>query len=448
MTKRLEKNLEDFLLNEYSQSALYISFRSMANYVDGLKPGGRKILYTVKKEKINSDFKVNRLSSKVAELTAWIHGEVSLESAIVNMAQDYVGSNNLPLIKSSGTFGSRFIPSAAASRYICTSAKDYLNELFSPEDDEILIEQVFEGQVIEPKYYVPILPMILVNGSEGIGTGYAQKILPRNPKEIIEAVKKILNGEKAKCPKPHYVGFKGKIVLGENENSWEIHGTVEKVSRNKLKVTEIPVGISLNQYLEKLDRMVEDKTIKDYKDNSEEDNFDFDIVCDNETYAKSEDEIKKILGLIKKVSENYTCIDEDNKVRVFANATELLNEYVKVRKATYIKRKENLIKKYTLESKLALSKAIFIKKIISGDLVINNVPQDKVIAALEKIEDIIKVDGKYNYLLDMPVKSCTKERFNELQERAKEAKEKVSEIKKKNETNLWSDDLSKLNYPK
>lgn len=444
MSEINKKNLGDFLDTDYSQSALYLTFRNTANYVDGLKPGGRKIIHTVKSEKITTDLKVNRLSAKVAETTAWIHGETSLEGAIVNMAQDYIGANNIPLLKAAGTFGTRFIPSAAASRYIHTCSMPYFKNIFITDDDPILIDQNFEGQQIEPRYFIPVLPMILINGSEGIGSGYAQKILPRDYKELMTTIKKIINGEKFTCPKPSYNGFAGKIVKGVEPNSWEIHGEAKKDLRNTVIITEIPVGISLGQYLVKLDKLVEDKKIKKYKDKSEDDKFYFEITTDNELYAKNIEEIKSILGLIKKVTENFTCIDENNKIIVFKNPEDLLKAYVEIRKSSYLLRKKCLIEKWTIDSQIALSKSIFIEKIVDGTLKINNVPQQEIEKKLSTIKDIVKNNDSYDYLFVMPVRSFTKERIHELKENAKEAKNKVIEIKKKKEEDLWIEDLANI----
>jgi DNA topoisomerase-2 len=439
-----KKNLGEFFDTDYSKSAFYLTFRNTSNYIDGLKPGGRKIIHTIKSEKINTDLKVNRLSAKVAESTAWIHGETSLEGAIVNMAQNYVGSNNIPLLKSAGTFGTRFIPSAAASRYIHTCSMPYFKNIFSNEDDPILINQTFENQPIEPRFFIPILPMILVNGSEGIGSGYAQKILPRDYKELIESIKKIIKGEKFNCPKPNYKGFTGKILKGQEPNSWEIHGIAKKDIKNTIIISEIPVGISLGQYLVKLDKLVEDKKIRKYRDKSEDDKFYFEITVDSDLYSKDIEEIKQLLGLIKKVTENFTCIDENNKIIVFKNPEELLKAYVDIRKKSYLSRKKCLIDKWTFDSQIALSKSIFIEKIVYGELKINNVPQQEIEKKLEKIKDIIKNNDSYDYLFVMPVRSFTKERIQELKDNAKETKNKVINIKKKKEEDLWNEDIENL----
>ena len=182
--------ISDFFNKEFSSYASYDRYRSLGNFIDGLKPTARKLIANAISNKINDPMKLSSFVMKMCDLYEYLHGPTSAEDAAVGLAQNFTGANNINLLKPAGSFGTRTIPEAAAARYIKTCKEKIIDKIFIPIDEHILIEQYFEGTKIEPRFYVPILPMILVNGNEGVGTGFAQKILPRDPKEIISFLTK------------------------------------------------------------------------------------------------------------------------------------------------------------------------------------------------------------------------------------------------------------------
>ena len=171
--------IEDFLNTKLVNYASYDNLRKIASCVDGLKNAARKVLYTVHDKKIKEKIKVLQLANKCAEYSDYLHGDLS--GVVVTLGQDFSGTNNLPLIEKSGSFGTRSVNESAAPRYIFANGSKDFFKIFKYEDDDILIKQEFEGFQIEPKFYLPVLPMILINGSEGVSSGFAQKILGRNP---------------------------------------------------------------------------------------------------------------------------------------------------------------------------------------------------------------------------------------------------------------------------
>lgn len=435
--------IENFLNTEYSQSALYQSFRSIASYVDGLKPSSRKVIYTLKKRNITHDVKVSRFASDVASETEYLHGETSLQGVIVNMAQNFVGSNNDNLLYPSGSFGTRFIPASSAPRYIFTRKSESFDKYFHKDDDPVLISQEFEGSVIEPRFFVPVLPLILINGSEGIGTGYAQKIFPRSVEEIEGYIKTTLED---KIPRrkliPNFRGFKGTVIPDEeNSNSWYIEGVFSIKNTSSIEITEVPIGYTLSSYTAQLEKLVERRIIKDYEDLSEDDNFLFKISVSREFTKKSKEEITDILKLRKKISENYTCVDEENKIVEMKSAEEILQAFIKIRIEYYAKRKEYLLKKLSEDILLLESRAAFIKAVIEERVLINNKKKSEIETQIKKIENIITVDDSYDYLLRMPIWSLTHERYTELLNQVKEFKGKVKEIKSKSDKTFWLEDL-------
>jgi DNA topoisomerase-2 len=440
-----ERSIESFMEKEYSQSALYSSFRSIASYVDGFKPTGRKVLYTARKLNLTTEMKVSRLAARVAEMTQYLHGEGSAEGVIKGLAQSFVGANNVPLLVPEGTFGTRHIPEAAASRYISTRLQPIVKKIFSEDDDAVLLEQIFEGDVIEPRYFLPTLPMLLINGSDGIGSGYAQKILPRDPKAIIVTLKKLLDGKKAKVPAPSFVGFTGIVEPDEELGSWKILGKFERVGRTKIRITELPIGYTLASYVKKLDDLVESHVIKNVDDHSEHDQFLFDVGVSLEFMEHDDEWIINKLGLIKYVTENYTCFDETNTIRVFENADELLAAYIEIRKQGYVERKKILLASWGQDRKVAEERARFIRMVIKGDIKLMNRPVALVERDLgSRDRPFLKVDDSYDYLLSMPMRSLTKEKAEELDAKAEAARIKVSTLRARTEVDLWADDLTSI----
>ena len=366
--------IAEFYNTEYLQSALYQSFRSISNYIDGLKPSARKVIYTVDKNNIKTKLKASQLCSKVAEETQYLHGEQSLAGVIVGLARDYIGGNNINILEPDGNFGSRFVPEPSASRYIYTYKSSNFTKIFDPRDNAILEEQWFEGEKIEYKYYVPVLPLILINGSEGIGNGFAQKILPRNMQEIKEEIIKKL-GDSKYVPKPltpYFEGFNGTVKPNGETNKWIVEGTFERVGKTKIHITEVPIGYDLKSYLQILDDLVEKKVIKDYDDNSNNDIFDFICHVSFNFATQQDSDIMEQLRLRKIYSENYTCIDETNAIVEFTSDGEILNSFIRVRTAFYTKRKKHLTAITEDKIKIATNKVKFIQAVIDDSSIIAN----------------------------------------------------------------------------
>ncbi|CAG7579850.1 MAG: putative DNA topoisomerase [uncultured marine phage] len=442
--------IENFFNTDYVDSASYDNLRKVASYVDGLKNCNRKIIHTVLKKNINSKSKVSRLQSTISEFTEYLHGEDGIGKVMVGMAQNYTGANNIPLLQRNGNYGTRLDHVAGASRYIYTQKENYLDSIFRKDDYEILTEQYFEGIKIEPRFFVPVLPMLLINGSEGISTGFAQKILPRDPKVITSELTKILNGkktlEKVNVGKPYWDGFKGRVVRDEeNPKKWYIYGNIVKENLNTIIVDELPVGYDLKKYLSILEDLSDKNVIVSYKDYSEGEDFRFKIRVKREFSQKNSDEQMYVKFKLKaSVTENYTTIDENNRIRVFSGANEIFIDYFKVRMEYFNTRKGHLIDNMNYELDLLNSKFIFIKSVIDGTIVINNTTKKNIVDQIEKNVKIIKVEDNYDYLLRMPLYSLTKEKLIELKAKIKSIKEELTIYKGKTLENLWIEDIESI----
>lgn len=436
--------VSDFFKNDYVDQASYDNLRKIASLVDGQKNSSRKVLYTILEKNIRQEIKVSQLGSKVSEFSEYLHG--TLDGVIVNLAQDFVGTNNIPLLFPEGTFGTRFAQEASAPRYIYTYGTDEFFDLFKKEDSPILKHQYFEGAKIEPMYYVPTLPILLVNGSEGVSSGFAQKILPRSPDVIKKYITEYLAGKVKPATKkalvPHYHGYTGTIEQGDTSAQWLIKGVAKQVGVNKVLITEVPIGYNLRSYINVLDELEDKKLIQSYRDKSENDKFEFEVTIHSKLLKQwSNDTLLTKLKLVKKVSENYTAMSQHNTIVMFDSAEEILQAYIDVKLASLALRKQHLIDALADDIQLNSSKYTFIKKIVDDELVVNKRKKAEIVADLDGIKNIEQRDGSYDYLLTMNILSLTKERLDKLKSEITRKKSELKALKLLSESQLWLNDL-------
>ncbi len=261
----------DFINKEFILFSMSDNHRSIPSLCDGLKPSERKILYSCFKRKLKEEIKVAQLVGYVSEHSAYHHGEASLSGTIVAMAQNFVGSNNVNLLQPLGQFGTRNQGGKdhASSRYIFTNLSKTTRHLFNPNDDPLMENIIEEGQKIEPHYYLPIIPMILVNGADGIGTGWSTNIPCFNPREICENIKTKINNRKFFEMKPWYKGFLGKIEKSEKQTeklTYIVSGEWEWIDDKTLKIVEIPIKFWTKNFKENLEKLMGLSTGKSSKD--------------------------------------------------------------------------------------------------------------------------------------------------------------------------------------
>jgi DNA topoisomerase-2 len=377
---RTKQSISEFVNTELIQFSIADLERSIPNVMDGLKPSQRKVLYGCFKKKLTVDTKVAQLSGYISEHTSYHHGETSLQGTIINMAQDFVGSNNINLLVPSGQFGSRLIggSDAASPRYIFTRLNPITKVLFNEYDSALLEYLDDDGMSIEPKYYIPIIPMLLVNGSQGIGTGYSTTIPCYNPADIIENLHLLIesNGTAAMKPMiPWYKGFKGTILPDTTPGKYITLGVWSRKTPTTIEVSELPIGKWTQNYKEFLEELVEKNEIVDYKNNSDDCTVNFTITMQktviDDLIAKN-----KVIDTLKLSSSintsNMHVFDADCKIRKVQCAEEIILLFYIVRKEHYAKRKKYLLD--TLESDIALlrSKMNFILYVLNKQIKIYN----------------------------------------------------------------------------
>jgi len=435
--------LEDFFQNEYIDFSVYDNVRKLSSYIDGQKNASRKILYTVLQQNVDKFVKVSNLGPRVQDYSQYLHG--SLEGTIVNMTADYVGSgNNVPLLEGDGNFGSAFINDAAATRYIFARMSPILKRLIVKDDFVNLEHQEFEGTKIEPRYYVPTIPLLAINGSEGVSIGFAQKILPRKPREIVKWVRQKAEGKRVTADlTPHWEGMKCTVEKGDSAIQWQIKGSFTRKTKHRILITSIPVGYTLKQYQAVLDKLLEDKVIKDYNDLSDNDEFEFEIHVDRAFGEKDDEWILNKLKLVKKISENFTCIDENNKITIFESLKHLLDTWYAKRIEYNELRKNYILQKMQDDIDYADAKIKFIKGVIEQKIELRNQAESAIIKQAEAYSPILV--GKVEKFLTLPMRSLTKEEIAKLRKKSAELKQDIADYSKNTFEEILIDDLKALN---
>ena len=272
---------KDFVNKELILFSVADCLRSIPCLCDGLKPGQRKILFACFKRKLKAEIKVAQLSGYVAEHSAYHHGEMSLQTTIVSLAQNFVGSNNINLLMPIGQFGTRNQggKEAASARYIFTNLSPVTRVLFNEMDDNVLNYLEEEGQTIEPNYYLPIAPLCLMNGADGIGTGWSTFIPQFNPNDIVDNLKLMMDGYEPNRMVPWYKGFQGTIEQSQDkEKSYKCTGKYEILSETELQITELPIGQWTREYKNFLEELAQKDEIEDIREYHQENRVDFILV--------------------------------------------------------------------------------------------------------------------------------------------------------------------------
>lgn len=439
-----EKTISDFLSNEYKEFAMYsIEGRAIPSVIDGFKPTHRKIIHIsnqIWKTGNEKNLKVFQLAGKVASDAFYHHGNTSLENAIVTMAQKF--KNNAPLLEEIGQFGSLRSPQPGAARYIGTKLSN--NFRFIYKDFDLLEYKEEEGESIEPHYFLPIIPTILLNGSSGIAVGFSSNILNRDIKDIIDSCTKVLVGKKQSLIKPSLNEFTGEFIQDkENNKRWIIRGRFQKVNTSTVKILELPPSMTYEKYEEILDKLVDNKDIVSYDDNCK-DNIDYTIKFQRSVLEKLDDTaLIKLLKLEESSTEIFTSLDEKGKLKIFETAEEIIEYFTNFRLTYYIKRKEYLLDKLNRELKILSNRGRFIKAILDEKIKINNVAKSEIIESIKSL-GLDLVDDSYDYLLRMPIYSLTKELFEKLKEDFTKKKQEIKELEETDPKNMYLEDLQEL----
>lgn len=444
MSQVKNKTVTEYLDQEYAMYGMYtLENRAIPSVIDGFKPTQRKIIFIADKVWRSGNekpLKIFQLGGRIAADAHYHHGDGSLNGAIIGMAQSF--KNSLPLLEEIGQFGSLRSPEAGAPRYISTKLTGNFRLLY--KDFELLENQYEEGNAIEPKFFLPIIPTVLLNGSSGIAVGFATNILNRNPLDLVDACLKQLDGKKVGKLLPWWKGYHGPVEQVPGTNQYVMKGVYEVVNTTTVHITELPPSMTFQKYEAHLNSLQDKGIIYSYDDNST-DGINYTLKFARATLADliKKGKLDQTLKMTETQTENLTCLNELGKLILFNDVSQVVEHFVNFRLGFYDKRKAFLIKKYGDDLVFLSNRAKFIKLIIDGKLKVNNVPKKQIVLFLQTA-NFDEVNGSYNYLLNMPIHSLTKETYEQLLAEVDQKKSELADIKKKMPIDMYKEDLIEL----
>ena len=441
----------EFIDDELIHFSKYDCDRSIPNLMDGLKISQRKILFSAFKKKLHQEIKVAQFSGYVSEQSGYHHGEASLNGAIVNMAQDFVGSNNLNLLMPNGQFGTRLQGGKdhASERYIFTKLNPLTRQIFNKDDDQVLTYLDDDGQSVEPIYYAPIIPMVLVNGALGIGTGFATTIPCYNPKEIISMIIGKLEGnqESIQSLNPYYKGFKG-IISQESAYKYNTYGCFESKGKT-ITITELPIGTWNESYVQYLEKCLDGKkfNLKDYKDLSTNKDVRIELIFTSPVLLNDEKEKNKFIQNFKLTSSisttNMYLFNKDEKLKKYECVKDIVDEFVEARLEYYDKRKQMQIKQMENTLMLYSNKYTFIMELLNDTIDLRKKKAQEINSLLE-YKKYDKIEDSYHYLTKMHMDMVNEENVIKMKEEYETIKQNLEILKSNTPSMMYISELKEL----
>lgn len=500
----LDPNLTEIPISDFINKELILflmadNVRSIPSMLDGFKPGQRKVLFAMFKRNSKSDVKVAQLAGYVGEHTEYHHGEASLFLTIVGMAQNYVGSNNLNLLKPNGAFGTRAAggKDVSAARYIYTELSAITKHVFNPLDNGSYTYVQEDSKYVEPQWYLPVLPMILVNGAEGIGTGWSTNIPCFNPVDIVENIQRMMRGDPCESMHPWYRGWDGDMDGGPGK--YRVMGRIEQVDETTLAITELPIKVWTNNVKEfLLAGLGSEKGAAWIRDVEEQHGVSIRFIVKllSEEMAKTyKIGLLERFKLISSISmSNMVAFDPMGRIKKYESPVEILQDYYYVRLEFYQKRKDLMAQDMQNYLHKLLEQARFIKLIIDKELSVSNKKRSELVGSLQELgfmrfdkqgRPVIEtatpqlfieaeeamaeeedeagdvsflnasapataddeehrpetVYAYYDYLLGMSIWALTKERYEKLLKQKGQQEQELSTLLSKSAKDLWSADL-------
>ena len=455
-TRQEAISYEEFVNRELIHFSKHDCERSIPNLVDGLKPSTRKILYAAFKRKLSKEIKVAQLAGYVSEHAAYHHGEASLKGAIINMAQEFTGSNNINALLPNGQFGTRLRggKDAASDRYIFTQLNPIASILYPAADIPVLNHLEDDGQSVEPEFYAPIIPMVLVNGGKGIGTGYSYEGLCYSPSQIVQYLRwKLAEGAAGGAPaiEPYYEGFKGTITAMAGGRHL-IRGCYKVEGNNTVRITELPIGVWTTDYKAYLEKMLDNKKkpiLERYRDLSTSSEVDITLTLKNGVLHKLMtttldygcSKLEKLFKLYTtKTTNNMHLFDSEQQLHKYDTVESIIDAYYPVRYKLFEKRRANQLKQLANQMTVARNKANYIHEICQGSLDLRRKRRGEIVAILEA-RGYDRVAESYNYLLKMPGDSVLEENEQKLRRELEELRQAIRVLKAKRVEDIWGEEL-------
>lgn len=430
---------EEFVNKDLIHFSNYNLERSIPSVMDGLKTSQRKILFSAFKRNLKSEIRVAQFAGYVSEHSGYHHGEASLNDTIVGMAQDFVGSNNLAWFVPQGQFGTRLQggKDSASPRYIHTYLHPHVQNLVPSDDFQCLKYRDDDGTPVEPEWYAPIIPMLLVNGSRGIGTGYSTFIPAYNPADLKSMILEWLDKDTGldRPLVPYYRGFQGTITPTDLDFAVSGKWTADK---SGLVISELPVETWTADFREVLESMLASGKISDFTDTS----TDMKVSIQIKTSDASQFE-KLLTGKLK--LSNMHAFNSKGVIHKYTSPNEILAEYCRVRLELYNTRRTTILQ--TLRARIPYHENVvrFIHQQCLDtprpDLRRKSMEEcDSMLSA----DKFVKIDGSYNYLMNLPIASLTSKHAQKHEKDLTDLRAEIAHLESTTAKKMWFTELSHL----
>ena len=414
---------------------------------DGFKQAHRKAIWGMMRRGENAgEDTVQRVAAAAAAFTDYHHGTGSMEGTIVGLGQTHPGSNNIPLVQKFGQYGDRLNKKPSAARYIKAKLAPIFRQLIKKEDDLIFEHVMSNGMEVEPKFFCPLLPLVLVNGAEGMGTGHSTYILSYNPDDLKKAILKVLDGGtlKPNTLVPWWRGFNGTVSKDKVTGQVTIEGKYEqKPGRTPtLVVTELPIGAQSDAYKAHLEKLEDREIITDYDNLSDKNGFEFVVRVPRATLAKSDEEIKKLFKLVSRESENLTVWNGDGVLTRYDSVEALLEDWILWRVERYEERRQALIKKIKDDITWAGLKIRFIRYYLANHKLFRDTPNKELVPIL-----VAEGFDRHDELLAMPMRNLTHDKIRELEKDVEDLKASLKGLQSDTAIEMYKRELKELKLP-
>ena len=448
-------SIQDFINAELIHFSHASNVRAIPSVCDGLKPGQRKVLFSCFKRNLREDVKVAQLAGYVSENTAYHHGEASLHATIIAMAQSFVGSNNLSLLVPSGQFGTRLEggKDAASPRYVFTRLSPLARKIFPPGDDPVLEYLSDDGQSIEPMYYVPIIPLLLVNGAVGVGTGWSTTIPAYSPLDIIECIRrKLAQSSGSEALTPWWRGFQGTVISNEDRSSYVTQGVLKVDPANySVRILELPIGSWTDRYKEFLESLCTKNnstglTLKSYRELHTEERVDFELLFTRTNFAalQSRKDLHKLLKLESSVpTSNMHAFNSSGVIAKYSSPEAILDDFYQVRYDLYVKRRAHQLCVLGEDLQRLKHRMKFLNFVTSGKLALHKMKESQLNESLASL-GIPQQNNSYSFLLNTPLSSLTADRLEALKKEAAGKERDLQELQGKPVEAIWLEELDAL----
>jgi len=468
VSKDSKVDYSNFIHDELIHFSNADNIRSLPSIMDGLKPSQRKILFGCLKRGLKSEVRVAQLAGYVSEHAAYHHGEASLNMAIVSLAQIFVGANNINILAPVGQFGSRLLggKDSASPRYIHTHLEPIVDKIYRKEDSCILKHIDDDGLIVEPETYYPVLPMLLVNGCIGIGTGFSTDIPPYDPADIVGLLKDRLSAKRDTLDnialRPWWIGFKGAVQMVEN-GVWLTKGLYTFDDAKKMiSVVELPIGTWTHDYKEFLEELcvTNDKeskkpVLRNYEDLYNHVDIRFDLYLEPDYYDDVKENPQEFEKRFKLTTtwrtSNMVAFTTDMKINKYTCVGGIVEEFYKERIVRYEERRQKEIQSLKQEALEADAKARFLKGVLNDTIDLRRKTDEEIVKIMKKhdlppisnIKEPEVVDS-YDYLLRLRIDRVKASAIEDAEKAVMKAYEMLKVLENTTANAIWMKELDEF----